>query len=552
MTIIGIDLGTTNSLCAVFHENSPQLVPNVHGSFLTPSVVAKLDDGQVIMGESAKELRVTRPEICASRFKRLMGTQESITLGGQKFSAPELSSIVLRSLKSDAERFYGTPIRRAVITVPAYFNDHQRKATRFAGELADLEVVRIINEPTAAALTYGFHDRDSQKKFMVIDLGGGTFDVTIMDVFERMLEIVSTSGESMLGGEDFTDRMVSKVLSQFGHVFEVVELKHPLQLSRLRQLCEAAKIAFFSADMAELVLPDELGNLDSSRPIVEVHRAEFAAWMNPLLERLLGPIQRAMRDAGLVNSRLDDVILVGGATRMICLQDFVAEHLKCTPQAKYNPDEVVALGAAVQAALISEDRAVEDMVMTDVCPHTLGIEISKSMADQLMDGFFEPIIHRNTTIPVSRQKAFQTLEINQRSVNVKVYQGENRKSQDNVFLGEMVVDGIPPGPAGSKFDVRFTYDTNGILEVEAIIPSTGKSFRKVIENPGVNLSKQEIMEAVRKMQAVKFYPRDQLENQLLLRFCTGGGSSGPARKASVRSIDRRLGTFAACRRSRIF
>ena len=204
---------------------------------------------------------------------------------------------------------------------------------------------------------------------------------------------------------------------------------------------------------------------------------------------------------------------------MLCLQDFVADHLKCTPQSKHNPDEVVALGAAVQAALIAEDRAVEDMVMTDVCPHTLGIEICKLMADQLIERFYEPIIHRNTTIAVSRNKMFQTVEINQKSVNLKVYQGENRKSQDNVFLGEMVVDGIPPGPAGSAFEVRFTYDTNGILEVEAIIPTNGKSFRKVIENPSVNLSKQEIMDAVREMQAMKFYHRDQLENQRLLRFC---------------------------------
>lgn len=425
MTIIGIDLGTTNSLCAIFEGEGPKLIPNAHGTFLTPSVVARLNDGQLIVGQAAKEFRVMHPDQCVSRFKRWMETQESVQLVNQKFSAPELSSFVLRSLKADAEKYCGKQFEKAVITVPTYFNDHQRRATRFAGELADLDVVRIINEPTAAALTYGFHDRDLPKKFMVIDLGGGTFDVTIMDVFERVLEIVSTSGESMLGGEDFTDRMVAQILGKQGLVFETVEIRHPLQLSRLSQRCEVAKIGLIQNSVVEIILPDEHGNIDPTRPALKIHREEFADWMKPLLERLLGPIQRAMRDAGIAQAGLDDVILVGGATRMLCLQHFVAEYLQCTPQAKFNPDEVVALGAAVQAALIAEDRAVEDMVLTDVCPHTMGIEIGKQMGDQHIPGFFEPIIHHNTTIPVSKEKTFQTVLPNQPNVNVRVYQGEN-------------------------------------------------------------------------------------------------------------------------------
>jgi molecular chaperone HscC len=519
MTILGIDLGTTNSLCAVFERDQPVLIPTAHRRFLTPSVVARLDDGQILVGDAAKEWRVTHPEQCASRFKRLMGTQESISLGKQSFTAPELSSFVLRSLKEDAEKYLGKEVLKAVITVPAYFNDLQRRATRLAGELAGLDVVRVINEPTAAALTYGFHDRDLRKKLMVIDLGGGTFDVTIMEVFERMLEIVATAGESMLGGEDFTDRMAANILRKHNKQLELVELKHPLQLARLKQKCEESKVKFLEHETVEVVLPKENGDIHSDCPPIVIQRQEFEQWMQPLLQRLMPPIERAMRDAGLGMNEIDDVLLVGGATRMACLRSFLSDMLHREPQCEFNPDEVVALGAAVQAALIENNAAVEDMVLTDVCPHTLGIEVSKQLGGQFVPGYFEPIIHRNTTIPVSKEKTFTTIGANQSEVLLRVYQGEGRRAEDNLLLGELQIKEIPRGQAGSPFDVRFSYDPSGILEVEVIVAPNAKPQRAVITHPEKHLSAKEISETVRKLQKIKFYPRDQLENQLLLRYC---------------------------------
>ncbi|MEI8213739.1 MAG: Hsp70 family protein [Planctomycetota bacterium] len=519
MTILGIDLGTTNSLCAVFERDRPVLIPNAHRRFLTPSVVARLDDGQILVGDAAKEWRVTHPELCASRFKRLMGTQESLPLGKQSFTAPELSSFVLRSLKADAEKYLGKEVLKAVITVPAYFNDLQRRATRLAGELAGLDVVRVINEPTAAALTYGFHDRDLRKKLMVIDLGGGTFDVTIMEVFERMLEIVATAGESMLGGEDFTDRMAANILRKYNKQLEFVELKYPLQLARLKQKCEESKVKFLEHETVEVVLPKENGDITSDCAPVVIARQEFEDWMKPLLQRLMPPIERAMRDAGLGMNEIDDVLLVGGATRMACLRSFLSDMLHREPQCEFNPDEVVALGAAVQAALIENNAAVEDMVLTDVCPHTLGIEVSKQLGGQFVPGYFEPIIHRNTTIPVSKEKTFTTIGANQSEVLLRVYQGEGRRAEDNLLLGELQIKEIPRGQAGSPFDVRFSYDPSGILEVEVIVAPNAQPQRAVITHPEKHLSAKEVAETVRKLQKIKFYPRDQLENQLLLRYC---------------------------------
>jgi molecular chaperone HscC len=517
--IIGIDLGTTNSLCGVFKDGTPQLIRNAHGSFLTPSVIGILNDGLVLVGESARELRVTQPEQCASRFKRYMGTSQTIKVGGQTFTAPQLSSLVLKSLKADAEKFLGLSVSDAVITVPAYFNDLQRRATKLAGEMAGLNVRRIINEPTAAALTYGFHDRHVEKHLLVIDLGGGTFDVTLMEIFEGTLEIVATAGESMLGGEDFTDRLVAHILSLQGMNLEVSELREPLRVARLRQVCEVAKVAISSQPELNIACPNADGTIEPSAVTTKLTEALFAQLMQPLLDRLLNPIHRALRDSGRDPKDIDEVIFVGGATRMRCMCQFIAEKLGIEPQLKFNPDEVVALGAAVQAALLSEDQAVEDMVMTDVCPHTLGVEIAKSFGSQVNSGYFQPIIHRNTTIPVSRESSFSTIESNQYSVTLRVFQGESRKVKDNLSLGELVIDGLPPGPAGTEVVVRFTYDTNGILEVEAFVPMTGKKYRTVLTSPNNDLTKGEIEAAVRKMQAIKFYPRDDIENQRLLRFC---------------------------------
>lgn len=517
--LVGIDLGTTNSLVAVFLAGQPRLIPNVHGSFLTPSVVGVLDDGQVLVGDAARELRVTKPERCASTFKRLMGTDEKLRLGKFEFTAPELSSLVLKSLKQDAEAFLKAEVTEAVITVPAYFNDNQRKATKLAGELAGLKVRRIVNEPTAAALTYGFHDRGSDKKLIVIDLGGGTFDVTLMEIFEGTLEIVATAGESFLGGEDFTERLVAWVLNQSGEELELAELKQPLKVSRLRQECETAKRALLKEAETSIRVPNDNGEYPESPTTHTLTRPMFAKLSERLMERLRKPIDKALRDGECDPDDIEDVILVGGATRMPVLVDFVRDYFQREPLCRFNPDEVVALGAAVQSALITDDSSVDDMVMTDVCPFTLGIAVSKEFGNQILDGYFMPIIPRNTTIPVSREEIVSTLHPNQREIAVRVFQGEARKVEGNLLLGELKVTDIPPGPKGTPICIRFTYDLNGILEVEAFPQAGGKRFRAVLTQHVKGLSDAELEAAIRNLSKLKFYPRDEVRNQKLLLFC---------------------------------
>jgi molecular chaperone HscC len=517
--IIGIDLGTTNSLCAVFRDGQPVLIPNSVGQVLTPSVVGFLENDQILVGAPAKELRVTQPDRCASCFKRWMGSDKTLSLGGRSFTPIELSSFVLKSLRDDARHFLNEEVTEAVITVPAYFNDHQRSATKQAGQLAGLTVRRILNEPTAAALTYGFHDRTAEKKLLVVDLGGGTFDVTLMEVFEGTLEIVATAGESFLGGEDFTERLVATVLQQAeGIQLEVAELQRPLQVARLRQLCEDAKRALTAEEKATVKLPNQRGEMEEASRRVQISREQFAKLASPLCERLKGPIGKVLRDADCRPEDVDDVIFVGGATRMPVVVSFVSEFLGCQPLATFNPDEVVALGAAVQAALIADDQAVSDMVMTDVCPFTLGVNTAKEFGSEIKSGYFTPIIHRNTTIPVSKEMRFATIHANQREVVVDVYQGEHRLVEKNHKLGELKVVGVPPGPAGQQICIRFTYDLNGILEVEAYVPGVGKKFRTVLTQHAHHLSEDQLAEAVEKLQSLKYYPREDVEIQNLLRF----------------------------------
>ena len=516
--IIGIDLGTTNSLCAVFQDGEPRLIPNVHGDVITPSVVGVDEAGRVLVGHAARELQVTQPQRCAATFKRLMGTNRKTAIGSHNFSAPELSSLVLKSLKHDAEEYLAAEVREAVITVPAYFNDKQRTDTKLAGRLAGLDVRRIINEPTAAAMTYGFHDRQAETKMVVIDLGGGTFDVTTMEVFEGTLEITSTCGESMLGGEDFTNRLLGWALAQRGLQFETAELKQPLLVSRLRQECEQAKCRLLVNEEVGIRFPDNHGEFNDAQSALVINRGEFATLVDTLVKRLARSMSKAVRDSRCEIAEFGSVILVGGATRMKPVRDYVRRFFGCGPLCTFNPDEVVALGAGVQAALIRDDRAVDDMVMTDVCPFTLGVEVVKEFGSQLMVGYYLPVIHRNTTIPVSREEPVATVSPNQQVVTVRIYQGESRKVKDNLFLGELRVRDIPPGPSGQQINIRFTYDINGILEVEAFLPETGRKFTTVLSDHAEGLSKRQISQAVRTMQAIKFYPRDELCNRHLVLF----------------------------------
>ncbi|SFI40017.1 Hsp70 family protein [Planctomicrobium piriforme] len=516
--IVGIDLGTTHSLVAIMEPEGPRLIPNELGQMLTPSVVGRDDAGTILVGGLAKELQVTRPERCASVFKRQMGEAKwTADLGGKKLTAIELSSCVLRSLKRDAEAYLGHDVTDAVITVPAYFNEEQRRATIMAGKLAGLNVARILNEPTAAAIAYGLTHQDQDRMALVVDLGGGTFDVSIVELFDGTIEIRASAGEIFLGGEDFTNALASVVLQQQGLQFERIEMSQPLRISRLRRECEGAKRKLTAESHAEIRLPDQAGEFSDPPAVVQISREQFEQATARLLDQLTGPIRQALGDARLNRSQIQDVILVGGATRMPCVRKRIEDLLQQSPRFSLNPDEVVALGAAVHAAVVGRNEHVTDLVVTDVAPFTLGVEISNEVAGQIRSGYFLPVINRNTTIPVSRVKQVSTLQAFQTSVKVRVYQGESRKVAENTLLGEFEVTGIPRGPAGQAIDIRFTYDINGVLEAEATIVETKKKATHVFQRKSGNLSQKQLAEAVERMQALKMHPREETANRYLLQ-----------------------------------
>jgi molecular chaperone HscC len=515
--IIGIDLGTTFSVAAHLTPDGPRLIPNVLGENLTPSVVGVDLDGKLVVGRTARELRVMHPERCASLFKRYMGSDWTIELVGESYTPEKLSSLVLQSLKQDAEAHLGQGVTDAVITVPAYFNEHQRKATIHAGQIAGLTVQRIINEPTAAAIAYGFHELREEKILLVFDLGGGTFDVSIVELFEGTVEVRASSGDTFLGGEDFTAAMAARVLESRGYVFERAELEHPLLVARMIQQCEVAKYRLSTQPEVTIRVPNEQGEFPPGTGETVIHREQFESWTKHILERVDLPIRRALGDAGLKAEEVNEVLLVGGATRMPAVVERLEAKFARPPQHRLNPDEVVALGAAVQAGLIARHDAVNDLVVTDVAPFTLGVEVSRELGTEYRIGYFLPVIHRNTTIPVSRVKRVSTVRPNQTQIDVKVFQGENRRVENNLLLGSFTVQGIPRGPAGQDIDVRFTYDLNGVLEVEATIVETQKKVSHLITRHARGLSPEQIAEAVEKMQAIKRSPREQTANRYLLR-----------------------------------
>ncbi len=514
--IVGIDLGTTNSLVGYWTADGPQLISNSLGGVLTPSVVGIDADGHWVVGQTAREWMMTHPDRCAAAFKRRMGSDWKITLGPHQVGAIELSSIVLRSLKADAEAHLGEPITDAVITVPAYFHEPQRQATIQAGKLAGLNVRRILNEPTAAAIAYGIHDAHEDRVLLVYDLGGGTFDVSIVDRLDGVLEIRSSAGEIFLGGEDFTTTIVAKVLESRGKMFERVEMEAPLMVARLRHECELAKRSLSRGESATVRIPDHQGQVLPDAPTLVVRPEDFATWTENLLTRTEIPLRRALGDARLSRDQIDEVLLVGGATRMATVRKRVTDLFGKPPQCRINPDEVVAIGAAVQAGLIMNDQALSDVVVTDVSPFTLGIETTKELAGQAKPGYFDPIINRNTTIPVSRVRRYSTVSPNQTEVFIRVFQGENRRVEDNVLLGEFHVTGIPRGPSGQEIDCRFTYDLNGILEVEVSVVSTGKKCTHVVTRFAGHLSEKQVTQALSQMQALKIHPREDAANRHVL------------------------------------
>lgn len=515
--IVGIDLGTTNSLVAWLSPDGPQLIPNSLNELLTPSAVGIDHDGKLLIGKPAKELQVVAPDRCATVFKRMMGTDRTVSVADKMFRAEELSSLVLKSLKADAEKFLAQDVDEAVITVPAYFSDLQRKATIHAGQLAGFNVRRIINEPTAAAIAYGLHELKQERIALVFDLGGGTFDVSILDQFESTLEIRSSAGEIFLGGEDFTRNLASQLLVSKGLNFEHAESRTPKLISRLLHECESAKRRLSSGADTVVRFPDNDGRISETSESIPVSAESFRSWTASLLAKTRLPLQRAMSDAGLTRQQINDVILVGGATRMPQISEMLTEVFGRVPRCTLDPDHVVALGAAIQGGLVKLDKAVTDMVVTDVCPFTLGVEISKDIAGTSRAGYFSPLISRNSTIPISRMEEFFTAHANQTSVSVRVFQGESRRVEENLFLAEFELKGIPRGPAGQRITIRFTYDLNGILEVEAGAAESNARASCVITRHAQNLTDVQLKEAVAKLQELKADPREDQGNRHLIK-----------------------------------
>lgn len=507
--MIGIDLGTTNSLVAAWDGEQARLLPNALGKLLTPSVVGLDDQGQLVAGDIARERLQTHPQLTAALFKRHMGSAQQTWLGDRPYGPEELSAMLLRSLKEDAERALGEPVTEAVISVPAYFSDAQRKATRIAGELAGLKVEKLINEPTAAALAYGIHQRD-EATFLVFDLGGGTFDVSVLELFEGVMEVRASAGDNFLGGEDFDDRLVDWFVAQVGPQ-TLPDTTQPSIAQRLRREAQRVRHALGTDAQARFVLREA-----QQEWALDVTQAQLQSITQPLLDRLRAPIERALRDARIRASDLDQVLLVGGTTRMPLVRKLVAALFGRIPAMHLNPDEVVAQGAAIQAALKARHASLEEVVLTDVCPYTLGIETCVRQGNNHQDGHYLPIIERNSVVPVSRQETVYTLHDNQKVVKLGIYQGESRLVKNNIYLGELEVP-VPPMPAGQVgVEVRFTYDINGLLEAQAHIPRTGEQHSLVIENnPGV-LTPEQIAERLQALAALKVHPRDQQANTLLM------------------------------------
>jgi molecular chaperone HscC len=507
--IVGIDLGTTNSLVAVWIDGAPRLVPNALGSLLTPSCVGIDQDGSVLVGEVARERLQTHPERTASLFKRYMGSARTVRLADRDYRPEELSALVLRSLKADAEAFLGQSVTEAIITVPAYFSDAQRKATRLAGQLAGLKVERLLNEPTAAALAYGLHDAGGETQFLVFDLGGGTFDVSILEMFEGVMEVRASAGDNMLGGEDFA--MLIADLA-FAEGIPAAARNDPAFMQRLVARAESAKreLGTDGTTRFEVTWQDHQATVALDGPA-------FEKLAQPLLNRLWRPIERALRDARIRAADLDNVVLAGGATRMPMIRALATRMFGRFPAVGHNPDEVVALGAAVQAGLKMKDKALEETVMTDVCPYTLGTEVARQWeSGSQAGGFYAPVIERNTVVPVSRVQRFVPVAAQQKQIRIGVYQGESRMVRDNISLGEITL-ALEPGPGHADgVDVRFTYDVNGLLEVEVTVVATGKVEQLVIESGDAHMPPAEIARRLAALSELKIHPRDTLENRTLL------------------------------------
>ena len=507
--IVGIDLGTTNSLIAYFTEEGPKIIPNRLGKNLTPSVVSVDSEGNVYVGETARERMSLYPDTVAETFKRSMGTERDYILSGKHFRPEELSSLVLRSLKEDAENFLGEEVSEAVISVPAYFDDKRRKATKRAGELAGLNVERMISEPTAAAVAYGLYDKTKDTRFLVFDLGGGTFDVSILELYHNILEVRAVAGDNYLGGEDFTEVMAKLFLQKAKLQLQNLSEKEQVRLFRE---AEKAKCAINDTDTVTVSFLYKEETLEQ-----KITYKEYEEACEELLMKIREPVKKSLADAGLKLSDIDEVLLIGGATRLNIVRDFLIRLFRKFPDTRMNPDETVALGAAVQAAMKERREEVKEVILTDVCSFTLGTEVVVEYDEgKYEDGRFCPIIERNTVIPASHTERLYTARDNQSKVRVRVLQGESRFARNNLFLGELEID-IPKGPKGREsVDVTYTYDINSLLEVEVTVVSTGEKKKMVIKGQDNEMTEEEIKKRMEELAYLKVQPRDYEENRLVL------------------------------------
>lgn len=507
--IVGIDLGTTNSLIAYFTEEGAKIIPNRLGKNLTPSVVSVDGEGNVYVGETAKERMSLYPDSVAQTFKRSMGTERDYILSGRHFKPEELSSLVLRSLKEDAESFLGQEVTEAVISVPAYFDDKRRKATKRAGELAGLKVERMISEPTAAAVAYGLYDKTRDTRFLVFDLGGGTFDVSILELYHNILEVRAVAGDNYLGGEDFTEVMAKVFLQKAKLSLQNLSEKEQVRLYRE---AEKAKCAINDTDKVTFGFLYKEEQLEQ-----QITYKEYEEACEELLMKIREPVKKSLADAGLKLSDIDEVLLIGGATRLNIVRDFLIRLFRKFPDTRMNPDETVALGAAVQAAMKERREEVKEVILTDVCSFTLGTEVVVEYDEgKYEDGRFCPIIERNTVIPASHTERLYTARDNQSKVRVRVLQGESRFARNNLFLGELEIE-IPKGPKGQEaVDVTYTYDINSLLEVEVTVVSTGEQQKLIIKGQDNQMTEEEVKKRMEELAYLKIQPRDYEENRLVL------------------------------------
>ncbi len=503
--IIGIDLGTTNSCVAVMEGGKPTVIANAEGARTTPSVVAFTKTGERLVGEPAKRQAVTNAEKTIASIKRDMGTDNGRTIDEKKYSPQQISAMILQKLKADAESYLGEKVADAVITVPAYFNDAQRQATKDAGKIAGLEVKRIINEPTAAALAYGL-DNEKEQKIMVYDLGGGTFDVSIIEIGDGVIEVLSTNGDTHLGGDDFDNKVIQWMLSEFKKAEGIDLSGDKMAMQRLKEAAEKAKKELSSAMTTNINLPFITANAEGPKHFdMNLTRAQFDELTRDLVDRTAIPVQNAMKDAGLTNADLGQVLLVGGSTRIPAVQDKVRALTGKEPSKSLNPDECVAIGASVQGGKLAGDAGAGDILLLDVTPLSLSIET--------MGGVATKLIERNTTIPTKKSQIFSTATDNQTAVDINVVQGERQFAKDNKSLGQFRLDGIPPARRGMpQIEVTFDIDANGIVNVSAKDLGTGKEQHITI-TAGSNMSDEDIERAVK--EAAEFEAQDKKRKEAI-------------------------------------